>query len=87
MSGDYFSILAFTVALTTGFRWFRQVYAVALPRNRGGFLASMGIGVCLGIAGLVLGSGITGGILSGISIFLGCFFVFAWQISTQAASN
>lgn len=87
MYGLHLSILAFAIVLATGVRWFQLVYAVALPRNRGAFLASMLLGVACAIAGLLQSPGIVGAILASLAIFLGSFFLFTWTISAQKGSS
>lgn len=87
MNGVYLSILGFAVVFATGFRWFRLVYAVALPSNRIGFLASMTVGICFAIAGIVQGAGLAGGVLSTLAILLGAFFIFTWSISKQVGGS
>jgi cytochrome oxidase Cu insertion factor (SCO1/SenC/PrrC family) len=83
----YLSVLGFAIVFATGFRWFRLVYAVALPKNRIGFLASMAIGICFAVAGLWQGAGLVGGIFATLSILLGGFFVFTWSISKQIGGS
>lgn len=87
MYGLHLSILAFAIVLATGWRWFQLVYAVALPENRGGFLASMLLGVACAIAALLQSPGIIGAILASLAIFLGSFFVFTWTISAQKGDS
>ena len=87
MSGLTLSIVAFALVSATGFLWFRRAFAVALPENRTGFVISMIVGVCLGIAGLVQGAGLAGGILSTLAILLGGMFVFTWLISAQKGGS
>lgn len=83
MSGFHLSVLAFLLVFATGFRWFQLVYAVALPKNRLGFLLSMLLGAGLALVALVQGAGVVGSVLASLAIFLGCFFVFTWSISAQ----
>ena len=87
MSGLYISILAFAIVFATGFRWFQLVYAVALPKNRGGFVASMLVGVGCAIAALLQSPGTAGVIFSSLAILLGSFFVFTWTISAQKGGS
>ena len=87
MSGLTLSIVAFALVSATGFLWFRRAFAVALPENRTGFVICMIVGVCLGIAGLVQGAGLAGGILSTLAILLGGMFVFTWLISAQKGGS
>lgn len=87
MNGLFLSILAFAIVLATGFRWFRLAYAVSLPENRFGFVASTLIGVGLAIAGLILGAGLAGAVLSTLSILLGGFFLFTVSISEQKGGS
>jgi hypothetical protein len=83
MSGLYLSLLAFVLVLGTGFRWFQRVYAVAIPKNRLGFLLSMLLGSVLAVAALVEGAGLLGSVLASLAVFIGVFFVFTWSISAQ----
>ena len=87
MSGLTLSIVAFALVSATGFLWFRRAFAVALPENRTGFVICMIVGVCLGIAGLVQGAGLAGGILSTLAFLLGGMFVFTWLISAQKGGS
>ena len=87
MSGLTLSIVAFALVSATGFLWFRRAFAVALPENRTGFVICMIVGLCLGIAGLVQGAGLAGGILSTLAILLGGMFVFTWLISAQKGGS
>ena len=87
MSGIYFSILAFSIVFTTALLWFRLLRAVSLPRNRGGFVASMLIGVGLAVTGLVQGSGLAVATLSGLSILLGGMFIALVLISKQIGGS
>jgi len=87
VSGLTLSIVAFALVSATGFLWFRRAFAVALPENRTGFVICMIVGVCLGIAGLVQGAGLAGGILSTLAILLGGMFVFTWLISAQKGGS
>ncbi|MEH6570222.1 MAG: hypothetical protein V7709_14170 [Halioglobus sp.] len=83
MSGFHLSLLAFLLVFATGFRWFQLVYAVALPKNRLGFLLFMVLGAGLALVALVQGAGVFGSVLASLAVFLGCFFIFAWSISAQ----
>lgn len=83
MNGLTLSILAFGIVFATGFRWFRLISAVALPKNRGLFIASMLAGVACAIAALLQSPGVVGVIFSSLAILLGGFFVIFWAISAQ----
>ena len=83
MSGFHLSILAFLLVFATGFRWFQLVYAVALPKNRLGFLLCMLLGAGLALVALVQGAGVFGSVLASLAVLLGAFFVFTWSISAQ----
>lgn len=87
MSGITFSILAFALVLGTALIWFRLLKTVALPENRTGFVICMAAGVCLAIAGLVQGSGLLVGLLSGFAIVLGGMFMLLVLISAQKGGS
>ena len=87
MSGLHLALIAFALVVATGFRWFQLAFAVALPKNRSIFLIGMILGAGLGIAALIEGAGVMGAILAGLSIFLGCFFVFTFLISAQKGGS
>jgi len=87
MGGLYLSLVAFALGFATIFRWFQLNRAVALPKNRGGFLACMIVGICLAIAGLMQEPGLIGGIAASLAILLGVFFVFTWTISAQKGGS
>lgn len=87
MVGSYISILAFSIVVATGIVWFRRAFAVALPANRSRFVASMVLGLCLGIAALILGAGVTGGVLSTLAILLAGIFIFTFLISAQKGGS
>jgi hypothetical protein len=87
LSGLYLGILAFAIVFATGFRWFQLVYAVALPKNRGGFVASMLVGMGCAVAALLQSPDPAGVTLSGLAIVLGGFFVFTWVISAQKGGS
>ena len=87
MNGLYLSILAFAIVVITGVRWFRLAYAVSLPENRTGFVASMLIGSGLAISSLFMGAGLAGGVLAALSILLGAFFLFTVSISEQKGGS
>ena len=83
MSGFHLSLLAFVLVFATGFRWFQLVYAVAIPKNRLGFLLCMLLGAGLAVAALVQGARVFGSVLASLAAFIGVFFVFTWSISAQ----
>ena len=83
MSGELLAALSFGLVFATGFRWFRLVYAVAIPDNRIFFLLSMALGVGLGIAAFVRGTAWPGGVAAGVACFLGGMFLFTTAISAQ----
>ena len=87
MSGIYLSILAFAVAAGTAFIWFRLLSAVALPKNRTGFVLCMVTAICLAVGGLVTGSGAWVVILSSISMVLGGLFLSLVLISGQKGGS
>jgi hypothetical protein len=87
MTGLYLSLFAFALVFATGLRWFVLVYAVALPKNRAGFIVSMIVGAGLGVAAFVQGVNVLGGLLAGLAVFLGLMFVFTSSISAQKGGS
>ena len=83
MNGLTLSLLAFAIVFATGFRWFQLVSAVAIPRNRGFYVAAMLAGLGCAIAALLQSPGVIGVIFSGLAIILGGLFVILWAISAQ----
>lgn len=83
MDNPYLAIAAFLLVLTTGFFWFRLVYAVKLPDNRAGFLLCMLAGIGLGVASLWQSPGVMSAVLAVLAIACGGMFVLTWAISPQ----
>ena len=75
MSGDLLGLAAATVVVATGVVWFRLVKAVRIPRVRAPYFAAMGLGVALGLAAFVQGTGFPGAIPAAFAILAGGFFL------------
>ncbi len=84
MSGGVLGWLAGAVVLATGIVWFRLVKAVRIPRARAPYIALMGVGVALGLAAVVQGPGIWGGLAAWFAILAGGMFVALRAQSGQA---
>ena len=85
MSGDLLGLAAATVVVATGVVWFRLVKAVRIPRVRAPYFAAMGLGVALGLAAFVQGTGLFGAIPAGFAILAGGFFLALRLQSAQDA--
>jgi hypothetical protein len=75
MSGGLLGLAGAAVVFGTGFVWFRLIDAVRIPRVRAPYFAAMGLGVALGIAAFVQGTGILGAIPALFAILAGGFFL------------
>lgn len=83
MSGSLLSFVAFGLVLGAGFVWFKRAMAVALPENRGGFVAVFATGLALAIAAFGQGPGWIGGVAAGLAAFGGAFFLLTVAIGAQ----
>ena len=75
MSGNLLGLAAAAVVVATGVVWFRLIGAVRIPRVRAQYFAAMGLGVALGVAAFVQGTGIFGAIPAAFAILAGGFFL------------
>ena len=67
--------------------WSRLMKRVAVPDQRNGYLAAMGLAVVLGIAALVQGAGWLGGVPAVVAILAGGMFLGLRLQSSQAATT
>jgi hypothetical protein len=74
------SLLVMAISLA---HWFRAMGRVAIPKNRGAYLATLGLAAGLGVAALLGEPGWLGGIPAGIGIFGSVMFFFLVSISRQ----
>lgn len=63
------------VVVATGVVWFRRLNAVRIPENRNAFNIAMAAGVLLGVASLVAGPGLLGGVGAVIALVGGGAFL------------
>ena len=63
------------MVVATGALWFRRLNAVRIPENRSAFNIAMAAGVLLGVAALVSGPGLLGGVGAVIALVGGGTFL------------
>jgi hypothetical protein len=85
MSGTWLGIAGAVLTLGGWAVWMRLMQQVRIPRNRAGFFAVFGSSVGLGVAALVSGTGIIGGIAAALAILGGGMFIGLRLQSTQDA--
>jgi len=83
MIANILAIVAFTVAGAAGFWWFRRMLAVRLPRDRTGFLATMGAAFVLGTLALILGADTGAKVLAVLAATTGAIFLLLNTLSGQ----
>jgi cytochrome oxidase Cu insertion factor (SCO1/SenC/PrrC family) len=86
MSGTI-GLLAFALAFTTGFLWFRRAFAVQLPKDRTGFVVAMSVAAILGIVALTGSPGWIGGTAATLSVVASAFFLILVSISAQKGGS
>lgn len=87
MTATYLALGALALAIATGVLWFRAVYAVALPKNRLGYLLVMLAAAATAMAALVTGEGWPGGVAAGITLLVAGFFFLTVAISKQVTGE
>ena len=87
MSGSWLGWIAFSLVLATGVLWFRRAFAVAIPENRGGFVAAFAISLALGVAALAQSPGTLAGIAAGFACVGGAFFLLTVAIGGQKGGS
>ena len=86
MSGVLLGWLAAALVVGAGVLWFRAAFAVRLPEDRRGYVATWAVGAALGVAALASGAGWLGGIPATIAILAAAFGLFTIAISRQEAA-
>ena len=87
VSGSWLAWIALALVLGTGALWFRRAFAVAIPENRGGFMAAFAIGLALGVAALVQSPGTMAGIAAGFACAGGAIFLGSVAIGAQKGGS
>ena len=75
-------VIAISLAL-----WFRALGQVAIPKNRGVYVATWALAAGLGVAALLGEPGWLGGVPAGIGTFASVFFLFTVSISRQKVGD
>ena len=83
MSATALGLLALLIVGGTGFRWFRAMRRVQLPKNRSGFLTVLFGGGALGVIALAESPGWIGGVSAVLAIIIGALFCATAAISRQ----
>jgi len=76
----------FITAISIGL-WLRTLRRVAIPRNRGGFVAAWVVAAGLGLAALLGEPGWSGGVPAGLAVFASAFFLATVAISRQKVGD
>jgi len=84
VSGDLLGLAGAALVCACGALWVRRMRAVRVPRNRAPYLGAMALGAALGVAALVRGTGLAGGVAAALAIVLGVAFVGIRLQSAQA---
>ncbi len=83
MFANVVAILAFTIAGSAGLWWLRRMQAVRIPRNRTGFLATMGSAAVLGARPRAQGPGPRGKVQAVLAATTGAMFLLLNTLSGQ----
>ena len=83
MSGALLAILAAVVMGTAGLRWLALMRAGRIPRDATRYLASSALGTLLGVAALLRGAGVLGGVIAALAALAGAAFLALYAASGQ----
>ncbi|HEV7734363.1 MAG TPA: peroxiredoxin family protein [Candidatus Binatia bacterium] len=83
--GSMLGFAAAALVLVVGARWLQLMQQVRIPEDTRGFVVACGLSALLGIAALVLGAGVGGGIAAVVAVVGGGAFVALSAASGQPA--
>lgn len=83
MSGALLALLAGLVMGSAGLRWLALMQAGRIPRDVTRYLASSALGVLLGVAALLRGAGVIGGVIAALAALAGAAFLALYAASGQ----
>ena len=87
MTGTYLGFTSLAVAATSLVLWVRAFKQVAIPKNRGIYIATWVVAATLGVAALSGEPGWLGGIPAGLGIFASAFFLLTAAIGGQKVGD
>jgi hypothetical protein len=87
MSDAYLGLASLVViAISTGL-WIRALQRVAIPKNRGGFVAVWIVAAGLGVTALAGDPGWLGGVSAGLAVAASTFFLFTFSVGGQRVAD
>jgi hypothetical protein len=87
MSDVYLGLASLAVVAISMLVWMRALKRVAIPKNRGGFVAASVVAAGLGVTALAGEPGWLGGIPAGIAVFASTFFLLTVVIGGQKVAG
>ncbi len=87
LTGTWLGVVAAALVVAGWAVWMRRISQVRIPRDRTAFFAVFGLGTALGIAALVAGAGIVGGVTAALAILGGGLFLGLRLQSSQDAQE
>jgi peroxiredoxin len=84
MNADLYGYLAAAIAAASGARWLWLMQQVRIPKDRSFFIGASVASALLGMAGLLSGPSMAGGIAAGVSVVSNALFLVLCAMSRQA---
>ncbi len=75
MSGLALALASISVAVASGWLWFRRMNAVSIPRNLTGFQAAFAAAFALAVGAFANTPGVVGGVLAGAGALVGFLYL------------
>jgi hypothetical protein len=87
MDDAYLGLASLAVVGISSHLWIRALKRVAIPKNRGGFVAACVVAAGLGVTALAGEPGWLGGIPAGMAVFASTFFLLTVAIGSQKVTD
>jgi len=83
MGEPYLGLTSLVVVAISTALWIRALQRVAIPKNRGGFVAAWIASAGLGVTALAADPGWLGGVSAGLAVAASTFFLFTFSVGGQ----